>query len=97
MLSIFLLRSITMERCAIETYAHGTPSGMAMRMNSRHDPAFNTVNPTRKRCPVCNQAVYSLAGIHPQCAMLQADPPKPRARKPTQSDPAPAVALAESD
>ena len=33
---------------------------------------------TRARCPVCNQAAYSAAGIHPQCAERQADPPRPK-------------------
>lgn len=28
----------------------------------------------RKRCPICRQTVYSSAGIHPQCAIKQADP-----------------------
>ena len=28
----------------------------------------------RRRCPVCRQSVYSEAGIHPQCAIKQADP-----------------------
>ena len=32
---------------------------------------------TRVRCPVCREAVYSRAGIHPQCAVRQADPPRP--------------------
>jgi hypothetical protein len=35
---------------------------------------------TRARCPVCNQAVYSAAGIHPQCAERQADPPRPKVK-----------------
>ena len=35
----------------------------------RHTP---TIGPDRKRCEVCNQAVYSLAGIHPQCAIKRA-------------------------
>ena len=35
---------------------------------------------TRARCPVCNQAAYSLAGIHPQCAERQADPPRPKGK-----------------
>lgn len=26
-----------------------------------------------KRCPVCRQSSYSPSGIHPQCAMRQAD------------------------
>ena len=29
---------------------------------------------TRVRCPVCHKDVYSRAGIHPQCAVLQSDP-----------------------
>jgi hypothetical protein len=32
----------------------------------RHTPIFDS---QRKRCPICNQSVYSLAGIHPQCAI----------------------------
>ncbi len=35
----------------------------------RHTPIFD---PDRKRCPVCNRAVYSLAGVHPQCAIKRA-------------------------
>ncbi len=35
----------------------------------RHTPIFD---PDRKRCPVCHQRVYSLAGIHPQCAINRA-------------------------
>jgi hypothetical protein len=31
---------------------------------------------TRARCPVCGEAVYSRAGIHPQCAVRRADPPR---------------------
>jgi hypothetical protein len=43
----------------------------------RHTPVFD---PDQKRCPVCNHAVYSLAGIHPQCAVRLADPPKPKTK-----------------
>lgn len=32
----------------------------------RHGPVLDS---QRKRCPVCHQSVYSLAGIHPQCAI----------------------------
>ena len=35
----------------------------------RHTPTFDS---DRKRCEVCHQAVYSLAGIHPQCAIKRA-------------------------
>jgi hypothetical protein len=42
----------------------------------RHAPI---VDPDRKCCPVCNHSVYSLAGIHPQCAIKLLDgPPKPK-------------------
>lgn len=27
-------------------------------------------------CPICGKASYSLGGIHPQCAMHQADEPR---------------------
>jgi hypothetical protein len=40
----------------------------------RHTPILES---GRKRCPVCNHAVYSAAGIHPQCAVRLSDPPKP--------------------
>ena len=40
---------------------------------------------TRARCPVCHEAVYSRAGIHPQCAVKQSEPPRP---KPKPKDPA---------
>jgi hypothetical protein len=35
---------------------------------------------TRLRCPVCHEAVYSRAGIHPQCAARQAERPEPRVK-----------------
>ena len=37
---------------------------------------------TRACCPVCHETVYSRAGIHPQCAVLRSDPPRPKAKKP---------------
>jgi hypothetical protein len=36
---------------------------------------------TRASCPVCHETVYSRAGIHPQCAVIQSDPPKMRSKK----------------
>jgi hypothetical protein len=42
-------------------------------VNPKH---LHTPVSTRVRCPVCHQAVYSRAGIHPQCAMRQSDLPK---------------------
>jgi hypothetical protein len=31
-----------------------------------------------RTCPVCGKQSYSLEGIHPQCAMQQADAPRQR-------------------
>jgi hypothetical protein len=72
--------------------------GMVKLMNPKHYHTPITANPPRKRCPVCHQTVYSLAGIHPQCAMLQADPPRPRAKKPDPVEPvAVVVEVVEAD
>lgn len=46
-------------------------------MNSKH---LHMPVSTRARCPVCQQPVYSRAGIHPQCAVRQAEPPRPKAK-----------------
>ena len=35
---------------------------------------------TRIRCPVCHEEVYSRAGIHPQCAARQSDPPRSKGK-----------------
>jgi len=44
----------------------------------RHTPIFDS---QRKRCPICNQSVYSLAGIHPQCAIKLDEGPQSRNNK----------------
>lgn len=31
-----------------------------------------------KVCPVCGKRAYSLGGVHPQCAVQQADAPRQR-------------------
>jgi len=46
-------------------------------MNPKH---VHTPVSTRVRCPVCHEAVYSRAGIHPQCAVRQSEPPKPKGK-----------------
>ncbi len=53
-----------------------------------------TVSPasSRARCPVCHEPVYSRAGIHPQCAVKQSEPPRPKAK----DIPAPTVEVADS-
>jgi hypothetical protein len=48
---------------------------MNPKYSHRHVPLLD---PQRRRCPVCQHPVYSLAGIHPQCAVRQADPPRPK-------------------
>jgi hypothetical protein len=45
----------------------------------RHNPIF--FDSQRKHCPVCNHPVYSLAGIHPQCAIERAVASELRSRK----------------
>jgi hypothetical protein len=50
------------------------------------------VDPLRKRCPVCNHAVYSPAGIHPQCAVKLPDLPRP-----TKQNPAPSTTETSND
>jgi hypothetical protein len=37
---------------------------------------------TRVSCPVCHEPVYSRAGIHPQCAVIQSDPSKLKSKRP---------------
>jgi len=49
-------------------------------MNPKH---FHTPVSTRVSCPVCHQTVYSRSGIHPQCAVRQADPPKSKGKTQT--------------
>jgi hypothetical protein len=49
-------------------------------MNPKSYQPQNNPSSTRVRCPVCHEAVYSRAGIHPQCAVRQSDPPKPKSK-----------------
>ncbi len=39
----------------------------------------------KKICPVCGQRSYSAAGIHPQCAVQQADAPRAKKLKETKA------------
>lgn len=44
-------------------------------MNSKKpNPLF--VEPSGSLCPICGKRSYSLRGIHPQCAVQQADEPR---------------------
>ncbi|MGP0062887.1 MAG: hypothetical protein ACLQGP_04695 [Isosphaeraceae bacterium] len=61
-----------------------SPTQRTALMNPRY---YHTPIPsTRVRCPVCHEAVYSRAGIHPQCAVRQADPPRPKDKNPKKPD-----------
>jgi hypothetical protein len=42
--------------------------------------------PSRPVCPVCKKAVYSRAGIHPQCAVSQAESIRPVKPEPAQAE-----------
>ena len=50
-------------------------------MNPRYYHTPPPLPSTRVRCPVCHEEVYSRAGIHPQCAVRQSEPPKPKKEK----------------
>jgi hypothetical protein len=39
-------------------------------------PIIVIPGPDRNLCPICGKATYSRGGIHPQCAMEQADQPR---------------------
>ncbi len=56
----------------------------------RHTPIFDA---ERKRCPVCGRAVYSLAGVHPQCAIKRAIALESRSKKEPESKAGPKIAV----
>lgn len=56
-----------------------------MSASHYHNPSPPASN--RVRCPVCHEAVYSRAGIHPQCALRQSE--LPRSKVKPQDTPAP--------
>lgn len=43
---------------------------------SEKKPTPIIVEPNSAICPVCTKRSYSRGGIHPQCAMIQADVPR---------------------
>jgi len=56
----------------------------------RHTPIFDA---ERKRCSVCRQAVYSPAGIHPQCAIKRAIALESRSKREAVSKAGPEIAV----
>jgi len=49
-------------------------------MNPKSYRILNNPASTRLRCPVCHEEVYGRGGIHPQCAVRQSDPPRPKSK-----------------
>ena len=49
-------------------------------MNRKPLPLYG--HPVREHCPVCGEVSYSAAGIHPQCAVQQADAKRMKQAKP---------------
>ena len=49
------------------------PNGVNVVADNKH---WHTPISTRPVCPVCKKAVYSRGGIHPQCAVIQAEAPR---------------------
>ena len=47
--------------------------GWKCRRMSEKKPTHRIRQPSGKVCPVCGQKTYSQGGIHPQCAVYQAD------------------------
>jgi hypothetical protein len=43
---------------------------------SEKKPTPIVVEPNSKSCPVCGKRSYSREGVHPQCAVMQADAPR---------------------
>ena len=54
-------------------------------MNRKTEPFYPQKN--QKHCPVCGEVSYSVAGIHPQCAMDQADAKRMQEAKPALKSP----------
>jgi len=63
-------------------------------MNPKYYHTPISSGPQRSRCPVCHQTVYSRAGIHPQCAMKQAEPPRSGGKGQAVAHPDPSHAVA---
>lgn len=49
-------------------------------MNRKPQPLYSPQQ--RRYCPVCSKATYSVSGIHPQCAVNQADAKRMKSVKP---------------
>ena len=45
-------------------------------LSSRKPEPLLSAPPAGKMCPVCGKRSYSFRGIHPQCAVQQADAPR---------------------
>ena len=43
---------------------------------SEKKPTPIVIEPDSRKCPICGKPSYSRGGIHPQCAVTQADSPR---------------------
>jgi molybdenum cofactor biosynthesis enzyme MoaA len=73
----FLYRkSEVREESVAQTHAADLPTTFNFGTMSS-EKSVVIVRPTPKHlCPICGTAAYSLGGIHPQCAIQQADEPR---------------------
>jgi hypothetical protein len=63
-------------RCQNLQVAAALASSIDRRIMSVKKPIPILSEPHRKICPVCGKQSYSAGGIHPQCAVQQADAPR---------------------
>ena len=49
---------------------------MQIMNNEKPEPIVIGATLTPKVCPICKKPSYSSEGIHPQCAVIQADAPR---------------------
>ncbi len=64
-------------------------------MNRKPQPLY--LPSIRKYCPVCGQASYSAAGIHPQCAVQQMDAKRMKQVKVPSKSPKKASSLTDAE
>ena len=65
------------EESASQSTCSGAANNLQLWSTMSSEKSVIIVRPTPKHlCPICGKAAYSLGGIHPQCAIQQADEPR---------------------
>ena len=73
--SFFAGRSVRRRRVAVK--CHGLAGNLEQVCTMSSEKSVLIVPPPPKHlCPVCGKPSYSLGGVHPQCAIQQADEPR---------------------